>query len=216
LRVLTQQYGLETREGTTDWNTLRDVFINQPYGYDVPFEPDVIIEVGANVGFASIYFARRFPSARVLAIEAEAENYAVLERHVSSFERIQPIHAAVSAEDGETSVQTGDGEWGFYISDEGDTGQQIETLSIPTLRERYDVPDTADVLMKVNIAGFESTLFAPDSVRWLRGLRMYTLKVPSVMGEACRRALFEALCHPELPPTSLDVYKGSLVFRRED
>lgn len=208
--------GLRRRPGTTDHATLYDVFVNEPYGYDVDFEVDYIIEVGANVGYASVYFARRFPDACVIAVEAESSNFDLLEKNTSRYPKIVPVHAAISARDGETFVHKGDGEWGFYTSEEPESsGEHVEAVSVPSLMRRFGISDHDRVLMKVNIAGFEKQLFDPCSPEWIRTLRQLSVKLPWVMGPLDRKALFHALDDESLPPISLEIYKNSLVFRRE-
>jgi hypothetical protein len=49
-------------------SVLHDVIVKreyQPRGY-----PEVIFDVGANAGFATLFFKRSFPSARILCVEA--------------------------------------------------------------------------------------------------------------------------------------------------
>lgn len=212
---IARTYGLERRPGTTDGATLFDVFVNEPYGYDVDFDVDFVIEVGANVGYASVYFARRFPNATILAIEAESSNFRLLERNVSRFERILPLHVAVSAHDGETFVHAGEGEWGFYTAERPQpSAQRVEAVSIPTLLQRFGITSEYRVLMKVNIAGFEKQLFDERSPEWIRSIRQISVKLPWVMGPEDRNALFHAFDDESLPPMSLELYKNSLVFRR--
>jgi hypothetical protein len=42
------------------------IFYTKEYDINVPFEPKIIIDLGANVGFASVYFANRFPARKYL------------------------------------------------------------------------------------------------------------------------------------------------------
>jgi cephalosporin hydroxylase len=62
------------RLGTTDVAAYEHVFIHDEYGFLLAREPSVIVDAGANVGMSAVYFANRFPSAEVIAIEPEPSN----------------------------------------------------------------------------------------------------------------------------------------------
>lgn len=51
-----------------------------PEGLDL--EPDVIVDVGAHIGAASLYFGARFPRARVEAFEPSPEVYSLLAQNL--------------------------------------------------------------------------------------------------------------------------------------
>ena len=55
--------------------------------YRSPFQlsPDVIVDAGANVGMASLYFASPYPGARILAIEPETSNFQMLQRDCADY-----------------------------------------------------------------------------------------------------------------------------------
>src|SRR5262249_45258471 len=57
------------RGATTDVSCFEKVFIWSEYS--LPFDhspPLVIVDAGANVGMATLYFANRYPTARILAM----------------------------------------------------------------------------------------------------------------------------------------------------
>src|ERR1043165_2855989 len=82
---------LYLRLKTSDLNAYNKVFLSNDYDFPVPGKPKVIIDAGANIVFASIFFARQYPAAKVLAIEPEHSNFQLLERNVRPFPNIIPI-----------------------------------------------------------------------------------------------------------------------------
>ena len=112
------------RLGTTDVRVYEEVLLWGEYAFDLPFSPKVIVNAGANIGMASIYFTHRYPEAKIIAIEPEASNFAVLVKNVQPYPTIIPIHAALWNRDGEISVSEPDprtgvtGKWGF-VTHEG-------------------------------------------------------------------------------------------------
>lgn len=65
----------------------REVFVEESYVTDgfPAAEPDVIVDVGANIGLASIFFARRHPGAFVIAAEPAPEPYAALRQNLARY-----------------------------------------------------------------------------------------------------------------------------------
>jgi len=88
-----------------DYGTAYDVFANQVYGADIPEIHDVrfIVDLGANVGYASLYLASKYPSASVFAFEP---NRACGQRALKLFDanglsrRVTLLDAAASNVDG--------------------------------------------------------------------------------------------------------------------
>jgi hypothetical protein len=90
------KHPLWARAGTSDVETFEEVFLMRQY--DLPFagfEPTHILDLGANVGYASVYFAARWPQARILAVEPATSNLDLLEKNTRPWNRITCLQAAV-------------------------------------------------------------------------------------------------------------------------
>ena len=68
--------------------------------YEPRGEPQTIFDLGANVGFASLFLHRRFPGARIFSVEADPATHARLERNVGSLPGVTTLHRAVTGHDG--------------------------------------------------------------------------------------------------------------------
>jgi hypothetical protein len=71
------KYPVTLRIGTSEHRVYRDIFQRHEYLL-APTEPKTIVDAGANIGLTSVYFANRWPKARIIAIEPEPSNYALL------------------------------------------------------------------------------------------------------------------------------------------
>ena len=57
-----------SRKNTTDFETLKYIFYDKEYRLDeLAISPKWIIDGGANVGYASVYFANAYPEARIIS-----------------------------------------------------------------------------------------------------------------------------------------------------
>lgn len=58
-------------------------------------ETPLILDCGANIGLAAIWFARIFPRARIYAIEPDRSNFDMLCANVRNYANVVPLHAAI-------------------------------------------------------------------------------------------------------------------------
>ena len=76
------------RHNTSDFHVFTEVFIKNDYAiltqqYFGDEQPHFIIDVGANIGCATLYLRKFFPEAKYIAVEASKSNFEALERNIS-------------------------------------------------------------------------------------------------------------------------------------
>lgn len=167
------------RLGTSDATVLFKIFVDQEY--DIAAWPahaaalqaahdaiiaaghvPVVVDCGANVGLSAVWFARRFPRARVVAIEPQPENFTLLARNAAPWSNIVPLHAAVS--DRRTKVALSDARQG---ADAWRTYEQPGGLATVTIDDALaTVSGGLPFVVKVDIEGGEADLFR-SSTGWL-------------------------------------------------
>ena len=86
---------LWVRPNTSDIAVLHQVFIEKCYDLPELETAGLIIDGGANVGYASIWFALRYPGARILAVEPEASNFELLQSNTRHLPAIHAMRAAI-------------------------------------------------------------------------------------------------------------------------
>src|SRR5262245_59178053 len=79
------------RAGTSAILIFRQLFIRRELDFPLPGAPAVIIDAGANIGLASLYFAARFPQARILALEVEPSNFRMLTLNTRDYPQVTPL-----------------------------------------------------------------------------------------------------------------------------
>jgi len=167
----------KVRGGESDIDTLRQVFRDNEYNLEIPKlnaqldryyqamlaagTVPVIIDAGANIGAASVWFKRRFPQAEIVSIEPDSDNYRMLTDNVSAFPGIHPLEAAIGSEAGFVSVIQADQAWGIK-TERADQGCPVITIDDAARQ----VASGELFIVKIDIEGFESDLFARD-LAWL-------------------------------------------------
>lgn len=73
------------RTSTSDSGVFSSIFVDESYPHFSRFEAKTIIDAGANAGYSSLYFAREYPKAKILAIEPESSNLELLKKKIHTF-----------------------------------------------------------------------------------------------------------------------------------
>ena len=153
------------RSGTTDLPTFAQIFIRREYHSPyLPGQAANILDLGANIGLSAVYFASLYPQARLVCVEPDAENFALLTANVAAFgERVRALHGAVWSQDGAIRLKTRSdsgealGAWGVQVTDSADSGEALApAFSLPTLLG--GIEGDVDIL-KVDIEGAELDVF---------------------------------------------------------
>lgn len=168
---------LWVRPGTEDPSVFDRIFLRQAMALD--FCPQgqallrateqsdwkqLVIDAGAYTGFSSIALTLMFPKARVLAVEPDAGNFAMLKRNVAGFPNIEPIHAALWHRSGSVGiVEEGAASWAIRVSDRGE-GAKVPTVTMSDLLGRQPAADL--IAVKLVIEGAERQLFSGPA-EWL-------------------------------------------------
>jgi FkbM family methyltransferase len=183
------------RPATSDWFVMEKVYIDLDYSLTqwpehehairVRYESALargqvptIVDAGAHIGLATLWFATKFPRARIFAVEPAAENFEILRRNVSPYPNITPIDAAIW--DRKTRVHlinASDQPWAWEAS-ESDSGE-VQTVTISDLlnRELNSVP----LIVKVDIEGGETELFR-SNLEWVEQTPLIVFELHDYLG----------------------------------
>jgi len=196
LDLKNSEYPILMRVGSSDREVLGQVFIEQEYGPIVLSRPQVILDLGANVGYSSAYFLSKYPTASVVAVEPDPSNYAICSRNLSSFgKRAKVVHGAAWPECAKLVLDRGnwrDGrEWTTQVMPA--RGASMSSTSIngydmPTLIGLCDVPEID--LLKIDIEKSELELFSRNTDSWLPHVRNLCIELH---GLDCEAVFFRTL-----------------------
>src|SRR5258708_1829889 len=96
----------------------------------------LIIDAGANIGAAALYFSFRFSGSRVIAIEPEKKNCELLRMNCAGL-NIAVVEAALGCEAGKSFLRDpGLSDWGFRTGDTGD--YEVDVVTVDQLFDSLD------------------------------------------------------------------------------
>ena len=191
---------LYVRTGTSDLTFYEHILVKGAYDLRLAQAPQVIVDAGANIGLASRYFARRYPAARIFAIEPEPTNYAMLCRNVAGFPNIVPIQAALWSEGTELELCNPIGRHGtFRIRPGGAMAPQtggddrppetVRTITMQGLLEEHGL-EKVD-LLKVDIEGSERAVFE-RSAGWIDAVNVIVIELHDRFEPGCSHSFQSA------------------------
>ena len=195
VRLKQYRYPLYLRTGTSDFDVFKQVFLERQYACtDRLAQPRFIVDAGANIGCTTIYLLHQFPQARIVAIEPEAGNFAVLKKTVEPYgDRVVTMHAALWSHETRLEVVRGmyrDGrDWATQTREQGNErrSEVVQAVSMANLIDRWKT----DVdLLKIDIEGAEQTVFGASSGEWLSRVRNIIVELHD---DTCEKAFFDAL-----------------------
>lgn len=179
VRLAGREQPFHLRLGTSDWHVLEEIFFDGEYAIADEFARDsirTIVDLGANVGYSVLLWKTRFPEARVIAVEPDANNMAVAKRNAEALPGVTLIEGCATARSGHVTLDRSGGEaWAFRVGAPPKTGSTgadaIRAYSMDDLLQAAAVPNDAPIdLLKCDIEGGEAELFA-DCRSWIGRVR---------------------------------------------
>lgn len=181
---------LYLRKDTSDEPTLRQVFMNIRYDMDLPFRPKTILDGGANVGYASVFFAQKYPEAEILSVEPDSSNFKMIQRNIKSYQNIKALQSAIWGSSTHLKIKNPEMEsWAFEVveADAKEAGA-FQAFSVGALIERMHWK-TIDIL-KLDIEGAEMSVFQQNYEAWLPKVKLLIIELHEKMRPGCT-AVFE-------------------------
>jgi len=189
------KYPIHLRLRTTDVSLFSEILLKSEYDCGAIRSPKVILDAGANIGVASVFFANKYPDAQIIAIEPEASNFQLLVKNTAQYPRITCIEAALwNSDTTVTLADPGGGNWAFRTLEAERTGnptqrQTVEAITVHTLMNRLGL-DRID-LMKVDIEGAEREVFGGTPL-WIDKVGLIAIELHDAILPGCSRAVYLA------------------------
>jgi FkbM family methyltransferase len=191
-----------------------EVFDHRYYDFPLPFTPQTIMDLGANIGFTSIYFARKYPSAKIACVEPMPQNVQLLSQNLE-MNNVQAniFPAAVAIGDGRICMEIAKVDYGHKVA--GITygkslkGEKIkvDAISVSSLLQQLNWKRID--LLKIDIEGYEGILLK-ENCDWLYRVDAVCIECHEGYGEADLKEVAKSFGFDpplQLPGTSLLVRK---------
>jgi FkbM family methyltransferase len=177
---------------TTDIPLCREILLDAAYDWEIPVSPRVIVDAGANIGLVSVFYANKYPEAKIIAVEPEPSNFEILLKNSARYPNVHPVHAALWNANEELSLfDTGNGQTAFQIRHGAQaaatgTRMRIPGITITKLMEDFGV-DYVD-LLKLDIEGSEKEVFE-QATPWINRVGIIAIELHDWLRSGCRQSV---------------------------
>lgn len=155
------------RHGSNDVVSMAEVFLTGRYDAPLRSTPGRILDLGAYVGYAAVYFAGKFPDAAILCAEPMADSFRLLLLNTLPYRQITCRNVAVWGHPAQLTPKTiYAGDAGVELADGvGQAGISCRAVTIAALLQSAGWSQVD--LVKCDIEGGEASVFADPNVAWL-------------------------------------------------
>jgi FkbM family methyltransferase len=178
------------RVSSSDPYVLWQVLEDRHFEVALRYSPELIIDGGANIGLVSLYFANRYPDAKIIAIEPDPENCALFRRNCSAYPNIELVQGALWPSNADLVIENpNDLSYEFRVVEAPSStsrsfrGVTMEDVLANSGKQRID-------LLKLDIEGSEAQLFSFDHNNWLSRVDNMMIEIH---GELCRNTVLSAV-----------------------
>jgi FkbM family methyltransferase len=195
------------RGGRADFLVFAQIFADMEFAPIRQRDLSTIVDLGGNIGLASVWLLNVFPRAKVVAIEANPDNFQSLQANLEPFgERVTVVRGGVWWRRTPLALVRRENEADAYVREaapEDDPADLMDGWDIPALMAHGGFARID--LLKIDIEGAEIDLFLKDAGRWLPLVRNLSVELH---GPECEAALEQALA----PYTYQRQVLGELTF----
>ena len=188
------KYPFYIRGNSSDKLVVDQVFYQKDYDISLDFDPKVILDCGANIGLASIFFKNKYPNSTVISIEPEKDNFSILTKNLMPYNNIYSEKKGLWSESCNLEIIQGEDNlpWSFYVKPTAiKADNTIEAISIFEIIKEYKLKEI-DIL-KIDIEGSEENLFEKNVEEWLPFVKVIIIELHDRFMPLSSRPFFDTL-----------------------
>ena len=185
---------IRVRNGTTDLSCIVQIFGRNECRPPFNLSPQLIVDAGANIGIATLYFAHRYPNAQIMAIEPEASNFEMLQRNCEGLPNITLIQAALWPTKSPLEiVDPRNGAWAFRITEHSGRPSSVPASGV-TIADILERARTKQIdLLKIDIEGSELQLFSIGAQHWIGQIQAIAIELHDNFLPGCAQAFYSVV-----------------------
>ena len=143
--------------------------------------PPIILDCGANIGLSTIYYASKYPEARIVAIEPDGKNFEMLKKNTVAFaDRVTLIKGGIWDSDEKLMIKNPDsGASAFTVGklsfgNEADNKASLQGYSINSIMTSFNLRDL--FIVKIDVEGSQKEIFKRNT-DWLARTSLLVIEI---------------------------------------
>jgi FkbM family methyltransferase len=187
------KYPVKVRLGTTDGTNFIQNFLHEEFKLPPMKDVKLVIDTGANAGYASILFLNKFPGATVIAVEPEGSNVEALNNNCKPYPNFKSIQAGIWTSNTNLKiVNTSVGKTAFQVMETTETGPgTFPGITIDKILADSGFPKID--LLKIDIEGTEKEVFKENYKKWIDKVDVMIIELHDRIVPGCGLAFYTAM-----------------------
>ena len=146
---------IKIADSTSFLGSLEEIFRGEIYKFKTESDSVTIIDCGANIGLATLYFKRLFPNARIIAYEPDPNIFAIMRNNIDAFgfDGIILKNEAISNKEGEVNFHLEGGHSGMIVQNTSETNVvPVRCARLKNILSKFEEV----TFLKIDIEGHEN------------------------------------------------------------
>ena len=172
------------RTSSSDMTLIYEILLKSKYRSEYYFpekiKPEVILDIGGNVGITSIYLASIFPNATIYTFEPLLENFKILQKNTEQYGNIKVFNIGLGSKNGSFKVFLSDdsenfGGASFYSEGEGNKTESYTECKVRNINDVIQELNISAIdLIKIDTEGAEYDILSCLNDKILRSILWIT------------------------------------------
>ncbi|HRH49273.1 MAG TPA: FkbM family methyltransferase [Panacibacter sp.] len=187
---------VKLRDNYSDRAIFMQVFFEKQYELFDATMPDskTIIDAGANIGLASIYFSLLFPKATIISIEPEESNFVLLKENTKAYPNIECIKAGIWHKNEPIYITNPETLAAGFMVEKDSNKNDVVMLNGITINSILELKKWSSIdILKMDIEGAEKEVFSAIDIYWLSKVKLLIIELHDRYKEGTTKALFKAI-----------------------
>ena len=179
------------RPGSTDNCVFKQIFLKQDLNVEIlnNLNIETILDLGANIGMSSLYFANRFPDAQIIGVEPDQGNGHMFKKNLAHYPNVHFLQKAVRGKQENIEIlDNGRGESGYEVAA---SKNGLPAVTISNIMKKYNW-ESIDIL-KMDIEGSEHSVLESNFEEWLPKTKVLFIELHEHKSPGCTSTLRDVL-----------------------
>lgn len=145
---------------STDFTSLKEIFIDDEYQFNLKEHPNIIFDLGSNIGLSVIYFKLKYPKAKIYAFEPDPDTYKKLKKNLKQFDNIFIFNLAISDKNEKEKFYSNpkrNASSSFFMRLPNQSYVEVDSKTLDTILQELSIAFID--FLKFDIEGAESRVF---------------------------------------------------------
>lgn len=179
----------------SDIDVFKHIFVdNEYYVFSTlkNYRPTVIVDAGANIGSSSVFFAEKYPGAKIIAIEPDESNCKMFSRNTYHIKHIHLIQGGLWNKSCKLYFDEDPGrKFSVTVNEQAVSENSINAITVDEIMKEHDLKHIN--ILKIDIEGAEKELFSENFGTWIDKVEFFLIELHDRKKAGCTKAFFQAI-----------------------